>query len=77
MPNLTMVVDGEVLKKARRAALEKNTTVSALVRGFLKELAAREEQKKETIVAEIQEVYRTSRTRIGRKTWTREQLHER
>ena len=39
MANLTISVDGEVLKRARIRALEEDTSVNAVLGGFLKEYA--------------------------------------
>lgn len=77
MPNLTMSIEEDVLKKARRLAVEKNTSVSALVREFLKRLAAKEEQSTEAVIAELRKCFNTSGVVIGPRAWRREDLHER
>jgi hypothetical protein len=77
MPNLTMTIEADVLKSARRLALERNTSVTALVREFLKRLAAKEEQSIESVISELQDCFATSGVVIGPRTWGREDLHER
>jgi hypothetical protein len=42
--NITVSVDDEVYRRARRKAAEQDTSVSALVRQFLTELAASESE---------------------------------
>jgi len=42
MKNITVSVDDEVYRRARMKAAEQDTSVSALVKGFLTELAAGE-----------------------------------
>ena len=41
MKNVTLALDEETLRAARRIAAERSTTVNALVREFLERLAAR------------------------------------
>ena len=44
MKNITLAVDEDVLDKVRRVAAEKSTTVNAMVRDYLTELASRDER---------------------------------
>jgi hypothetical protein len=44
MKNITLAIDDEVLDKVRVVAAEKKTTVNALVREFLADLAGRDER---------------------------------
>ena len=44
MKNITLAIDEEVLDKVRIVAAEKKTTVNALVREFLTDLASRDER---------------------------------
>jgi len=77
MTNMTMVVDDIVLKKARKYAVEKNTSVSELVRLFLKRLAFKEDQKKERIISQLERCFQDKSVVLGPKTWTRDDLYER
>ena len=77
MPNLTMTIDASVLKKARKVAVERDTTVTALVRGYLEGLAAKEDLTTESVVEELIQCYGRTNIDIGERDWTREQLHER
>lgn len=76
MKNLTMRVDEEVLAKARVAAAERSTSVNALVREFLRDLAYRE-GRKEAARREILGLCMQSRAGVGERTWTRDELYER
>ena len=42
MRNITVAVDDETYRRARVAAAERDTSVSALVKGFLEQLASHE-----------------------------------
>jgi len=46
MKNITLAVDADVLADVRRYAAQHNTTVNALVRGALEDLAERERRQK-------------------------------
>ncbi|HEX9753034.1 MAG TPA: DUF6364 family protein, partial [Methyloceanibacter sp.] len=47
MKNITLAIDEEVLRAARRYAANHDTTVNALVREFLGDLAAQEDRAAE------------------------------
>lgn len=76
MKNITLSVDEDVIRTVRLYAAERGSTASALVREFLTELASREDRvrKAREPIAELSE---RSTARIGSRTWTREDLHER
>ena len=44
MKNITLAIDEEVLDKVREVAVQKRTTVNAMVRDFLGEIAGRDEK---------------------------------
>ena len=77
MSNITLRVNDAVIKKVRRIALEKNTTLAAMVRDFLESVADREASRKELAVAEIEASFSELSRDMGQRTWTREELHER
>jgi hypothetical protein len=74
--NLTLTLDGELLRAARKAAIDRNTSVNQLVREFLDRLV-RETGQREAALARLDDIFRTSRVQVGRRTWRREDLHER
>ncbi len=81
MANLTIVVEEDVLKDARIAALEQGTTVNKVLAKRLRELAQertelrRERQKK--AVAELFELIDKAGARAGDYKWNREALYDR
>jgi hypothetical protein len=77
MTNLTLAIDETVLRKARKAAIDRDTTVTALVRDFLGRLSAAQEQETETVAEELARAFARNTVKVGRRTWTRETLHER
>lgn len=61
MKNITVTVDDETYRRARVKAAEQDTSVSALVRGFLAELAGAESdaERRKREEREIRERIRT------------------
>ena len=76
MANVTITVDDQVLKKARFRALEQGTSVNALLREYLSRFADAASSHEEAVEGLI-ELARTARAGRGRRSWTREELHER
>lgn len=76
MRNITLSVDEDVLTAVRRHAAERNSTVNALVREYLTNLAAHEDRAKRAR-ARLRQLSEQSQGRLGKKTWSREALHDR
>ncbi len=74
--NLTLTLDEDLLRAARKVALDRDTSVNQLVRDYLAQLV-RETDRQQAALASLDEIFRTSRFEIGSKTWTRDDLHER
>ena len=77
MANLTMAIDDEILKKARKIAIENDTSLTGLIRIYLNDLIQKEELKREIAVMELSSLFESSTARIGNRRWHREDLHER
>jgi hypothetical protein len=69
-------VDEKVLATVRRRAAERNSTVNALVRDYLANLAAHDARANRAR-ARLRQLSKQSQGRLGKKTWSREQLHDR
>ena len=76
MANLTITVDDQVLKKARLRALEQGTSVNALLREYLGRYAGLASTHGDVVEGLIQ-LAKTVRAGRGRRSWTRDELHER
>ena len=74
--NLTLTLDEDLLRAARKVALDRDTSVNQLVRDYLAQLV-RETDQQQAALAGLDEIFRTSRFELGPKTWTRDELHER
>ena len=76
MKNLTLTVDERVLARVRRYAADRETSVNALVRDFLRALSDREDRAAGAR-RRIRQLSARSTARIGERTWTRDELHDR
>ncbi|REJ82152.1 MAG: ribbon-helix-helix protein, CopG family [Acidobacteria bacterium] len=76
MKNITLSVDDDVLAQVRRHAAEHETSVNALVRQFLTDLAQRESRARQAR-QRMRELSRSTPARSAPREWTREDLHER
>lgn len=76
MANITLKIDEELLEKARQLALRRKTSINAIVRKRLEEFVSRDFSR-EAAVKGLEAFFRQSRARVGTKTWTRDELHER
>ena len=77
MPNITLSVDEEVIKKVRKIAIDKNTTLTAMVRAYLEEVANRDQQKKAAAIQAFEETVRKYCRDTGPRRWKREDLYDR
>ena len=77
MTNLTLTVDEDILRQARIRALELGTSVNALVREYLKQLAGRSTAAEG--VAELFAATQDAGAGSGPegRTWTRGDLYDR
>lgn len=76
MKNINLSIDEDVIRAVRRHAAERGSTLDAIVREFLTELANREDRVRKAR-QRIVELSNRSTARIGSRVWTREELHQR
>jgi hypothetical protein len=77
MPNITLSVDEEILKKARKVAIDRNTTLTEMIREYLLTLVRRSSTKKRRAVEALRQSFKKHGRDMGRRTWMREDLSER
>ena len=77
MANLTITVDGVLLKRARIKALEENTSVNALLREYLEAYTGSDQTRRALAgFVELADSSEASSGAAGR-VWTRDQLYDR
>jgi uncharacterized protein DUF6364 len=74
--NLTLTIDEDLLRAARKIALDRNTSVNQMVREYL-EATVRDSGRRSAAVARLEELFRTTHAEVGPITWTRDEIHER
>ena len=77
MSNITLSVDDEVIKKVRKIAIDKNTTLTQMVREFLVSVAERDETGKNQAVMALESSFNELSRDMGQRAWKREELYER
>jgi hypothetical protein len=77
--NITLSLDDKLVKDVRKIAVERDTTLTGLVRLYLEELAAehaasgRKRREREA----LERSFRQFQFRVGKRTWKREDLYAR
>ena len=74
---ITLAIDADLLKKARQIAIDKNTTVARLITDYLKTLVEHEGKCKKETISNLAQLLDHSNARVGKKTWSREEIYER
>ncbi|MBF0387631.1 MAG: hypothetical protein HQL20_07225 [Candidatus Omnitrophica bacterium] len=77
MANITMSIDDALLIKARKLALEKHTSVNAMVRDHLRADVNANSANGERAVEAFRAALRRTRIRVGKIAWKREALYDR
>jgi Family of unknown function (DUF6364) len=77
--NITLSIDEELVKEVRKIAVERDTTLTGLVRSYLQELAlehAKSGRKRRELEA-LERSFEEFQFNVGKRTWKREDLHAR
>jgi hypothetical protein len=74
--NLTLVIEEDLLRAARKVALDQRTSVNQLVREYLAELV--EDPSRRLLArARLRKAFETGLVDVGDRTWSRDDLYER
>lgn len=77
--NVTLSLEDDLVKEVRKIAVERDTTLTGLVREYLKNLAeehSRSGRKRRELEA-LEESFKLLKVNLGKRTWKREDLYER
>ncbi len=77
MPNITLSVDDDIIKKVRKIAVDKNTTLTSMVRAYLKSVTNRDDQEKKVASQRLRDSFQMMSRNMGLRKWTREKLYDR
>ena len=77
--NITLSLEDDLVKEARKIAVERDTTLTGLVRAYLQDLAAEHMKsgRKRRELEALERTFEQFQFRIGKRTWRREDLHDR
>lgn len=75
--NVTMSIDENLLKKAKRVAFEKNASLNSMFRQYLEDLVSKENSDKKISLNELKLLFKKHRTHIDMRKWKRDELYER
>ena len=77
MANVTISIDDDVLKQAKKIAIDRDTSFNGLVRAYVESLVARDQRRREMQIEELDRLFEESTAVVGPVTWTRDELHDR
>ena len=75
--NITLSIDEEIVKKVRKIAIDKDTTLTAMVRDYLTTVASSDAAARKAAAAKLMETFEKVSRDMGPRTWTREELYDR
>ena len=80
--DITLTIDDEIVRKIRKIATDKNTTLTAMVRDYLTSLADTDTAEldaaaREEAVEKLRESWDKLSRPMGPRNWTREDLYDR
>jgi predicted transcriptional regulator len=76
--NVTLTLDDDLVKKVRKVAVEHDTTLTAMIRSYLEQVASedasgRKRRERET----LERSFASYKFKVGKRKWTRSDLYER
>jgi predicted transcriptional regulator len=77
--NLTLSIDDELVKKVRKIAVERDTTLTGLVREHLEKLAAEDAAsgRRRRERSALERSFERFQFKVGERTWKRSDLYAR
>jgi len=79
--NVTLSLDDKLVKQVRKIAVERDTTLTGLIRAHLEQLAAEhgDSDRRRRDLELLDQTFDRFQTRLdyGKRTWRREDLHDR
>ena len=75
--NITLNIDEEIVRKVRKIAIDRDTTLTAMVRDYLTWLARSDAPDRQRRVALLDDSFQRISRDTGPRNWNREDLHAR
>lgn len=77
MSNITFKADDELIKKVRKIAIEKNTTLTQMLRDYLASVARQADEQKQMALKKLDQSFARYSRDMGERKWRREDLYDR
>ena len=74
---ITVNIDEEIVRRVRKIAIDKGTTLTAMVRDYLTSVAGRDAATRKADADKLMKTLEKVSRDIGPRTWTREDLYDR
>jgi len=75
--NITLSVEKDVIEKVLKIAIDRDTTLTAMVRDFLRSVAGRDVQEKGRYAQKLSETFMRCSRDMGKRIWKRKELYDR
>ena len=77
--NITLSLDEKLVKEVRKIAVDRDTTLTGLVREYLEQLAAESAAsgRKRRELEALERSFKQYQFKVGKRTWKREDLYDR
>jgi hypothetical protein len=77
--NVTLSLDDDLVKEVRKIAVERDTTLTGLVRTYLQDIAAEHTKsgRKRRELEALEQSFKELQISVGKRMWKREDLYER
>ncbi len=73
--NITLSIDEQIVKKVRKIAIDRDTTLNAMVREYLTSVAESDLAVRKEQAAQLMSSTERLARDMGPRSWTREDLH--
>jgi len=77
--NVTLSLADDLVKKVRKIAIDRDTTLTGMIREYLERIAAEDSatgrKRREREV--LEQSFKRFEFKVGKRTWRREDLHDR
>ena len=77
--NITLTLDSNLVRKLRRIAAERDTTLTGMVREYLEQVAAAEatSSRKQRELERVEQSFANFEFKVGKRIWRRSDLYAR
>ena len=75
--NLTLSMDAQLISDARAVAFERDQSLTEMIRSYLRDVVNGWRLGRKAKARQLMEMFKRNSVYVGKRDWTREDLHER